>query len=340
LAAVAVLYAYRLIPMVTFKATSTDQGVIISTLVRKPIWAPSKAEVASSHELEESEKKKDESVEPLAVVELKAGSASANEGHQTVGRNDPAEPPAEKPQVPQGQTAEGTRTESARAFERGDSDGGWGEIPSGSLEWPAGQPISQSEDLANQTLFTLWGVEYDPRKNQWACDQANSQGLRCLVGNGGLDELKTFDRPAVLKLYNSDGRAFFATLKSLSGETATLLLGGKKSIVDIHEIALRWRGDYMLLWRPPPSYKGPIREGDSGPVVEWLYARLARLRGESGPRPDKVVFDRAMIEEVKKFQIEAGLKPDGMVGTRTLIRLGTEAESGVPLLVTRKENRG
>ena len=187
--------------------------------------------------------------------------------------------------------------------------------------------------MANQALLELWGVGIQPDRNESACQQAGAKGLRCFDGKGNLDELRIFNVPAVLKLVDPQGQPFYATLKTLRRETATLGLGAETATVAVDELASRWKGEYTLLWRPPPQYAGNIRAGARGPAVKWLESRLRQVQGKAVPLRQDPVLDPQLIERVKIYQRSNGLRPDGVVGTKTLIRLSTDTSSNVPLLM-------
>lgn len=201
------------------------------------------------------------------------------------------------------------------------------------LNWPAEQPIANSRHLATDALFQLWGASYKAGPGPSACQQAEAQGLACLSGRGGLDDLRRYNRPALLKLYTEQGAEFYATLTGIDGQHARFHVGGAERIVPIEEIALRWLGDYTLLWRPPPPYERVIQVGDRGPMVEWLQQSLPKVLGETGESFSGAVFSEQMAHAVKKFQLASGLQPDGMVGPQTLILLDMALKPEPPLLV-------
>ncbi|MCB9958645.1 MAG: L,D-transpeptidase family protein [Rhodospirillaceae bacterium] len=70
---------------------------------------------------------------------------------------------------------------------------------------------------------------------------------------------------------------------------------------------------------------GTMREGDFGPRVELLARRLAELgyigEGDVGP-----VFDAALSAAIERFQDDAGLFVDGLVGPQTLAELNRSLE--------------
>mgnify|MGYP005842090641 CR=1 FL=1 len=202
------------------------------------------------------------------------------------------------------------------------------------LSWPAEQPIANSRLLAMEALFQLWGASFKAAPGQSAaCQQAEAQGLACLSGKGGLDDLRRYNRPALLKLYTEQGAEFYATLTSIDGQHARFSVGGAERIVPIEEIALRWLGDYLLLWRPPPHYQGVVQMGGRGPMVEWLQQSLPKVLGEAEESFKGAVFSEQMAHAVKKFQLINGLQPDGMVGPQTLILLDMALKPEPPLLV-------
>ena len=203
-----------------------------------------------------------------------------------------------------------------------------------SLTWPADEPISDSQSLAFEALFKQWGAAFKVELFSSACQQAQAQSLACLSGKASLDDLYKFNRPAVLKLYDGQGREFYATLTGLRGRQAQFIAGSKHLTVSFDEISLRWLGDYTLLWRMPPNYQGMIKVGDRGPQVDWLYEQLSKVQNKPVGNKTNVIFDEAMSREVKKFQLTSGLQPDGIVGPHTLILLNTAVGADTPELTS------
>lgn len=73
---------------------------------------------------------------------------------------------------------------------------------------------------------------------------------------------------------------------------------------------------------PPWTLIGP---GASGAAVRWLRTRLALAAGQPVPDPLSEVFDAALAEQVRAFQRDHGLQPDGLAGPRTLALLNNLA---------------
>jgi len=213
------------------------------------------------------------------------------------------------------------------------------ELPeSDTLQWPPDQPMHLSRETAFQELFRLWHIPDKTNKNLTPCQEAKkTAGLGCLDVASSLNGLLQLNRPAVLKLFDDQGREFYATLTALEGQTATFVLGNKTKKVNVGEIEKHWMGDYTLFWRMPPNYKGDIRPGIRGAEVQWLEKQLSLISGQPIQQRKNPVLDNALVLQVKKFQISRSLKPDGVVGPQSIIHLNTAAGSDEPLLSGKKE---
>jgi general secretion pathway protein A len=198
------------------------------------------------------------------------------------------------------------------------------------LSWPAGEAISRSKDLAYAALFKAWGADY---RGTDACLQAETLGLRCRAGRGGLDELRKSNRPAVLSMRDKQGNEFFATLTALGPDAATFAMGTHTTTVALSALASQWSGYYSLLWREPPVTQRVIRPGDHGPAVEWLARQLAQVQGRTLEASKDWMFDDSLVRQVKQFQFTHGLTPDGSAGPQTLILLVSLADQAAPKLL-------
>lgn len=93
---------------------------------------------------------------------------------------------------------------------------------------------------------------------------------------------------------------------------------------------------YRLFWREPENYKGSFNPGAKGFAVGWLDKQLSLVDGQK-PRPLKTLkYDNELVDRIKRFQLDEGLKPDGIVGPQTIIHLNNKAGSNEPLLTAKK----
>ncbi len=188
---------------------------------------------------------------------------------------------------------------------------------------------------AYASLLNIWKHDYPDNTSVSVCSYAQKKGLSCLHNRGNLNSLRKLNRPAVLKLYNDDGKIGYAILTRLNIEKATLNTGQNDFEVDIASLETHWYGEYTLLWQKPPFYEEVVQPGSSGPVVQWLDQQLTRIYGQSDIPTIHHTYSDELVSSVKKFQQSKGLIPDGVVGPLTFIHLNSEIGDEIPLLNTK-----
>ncbi|MFA6313729.1 MAG: AAA family ATPase, partial [Sterolibacterium sp.] len=204
-------------------------------------------------------------------------------------------------------------------------------VPLGTLAWPAHEPRERSKEMAYASLFRAWGASYDGND---ACHQAKGLGLSCRSGRGGLDTLRQLNRPVIMQMSDERGGEFYATMTSLDDKTATYIVASETRVAAHNDLAAHWSGRYTALLRLPPDSHEQIRPGKNGPAVLWLSRQLALAQGrEPLAEGQEPVFDEALVRQVKQFQLEHGLVPDGAAGPQTLMRLSNAADQSGPKLL-------
>ncbi|HTU67151.1 MAG TPA: AAA family ATPase [Steroidobacteraceae bacterium] len=174
-------------------------------------------------------------------------------------------------------------------------------------------------DDAFNKLFALWGIRYvagrvDP------CSQAMQSGLECLTQRGSLAQLRLFNRPAVLNVIDSAGKAHQLVLAGLDDEHAQVDLGGAQREVGIGDLSRSWFGDYVLLWKPAAGDSQPLALGARSARVKWLRDSLRRVSGLPADAGDDR-FDPALVTLVEDFQRKNRLAVDGIAGVQTQVAL-------------------
>ena len=185
-----------------------------------------------------------------------------------------------------------------------------------------------SEDAALRELAQLWGMSV---ADAATCDALEHAGLRCYRGGDGFASLRQLGRPAVLKLYDSDGKSFYAVLDGLADASAWLHAGTVSQKVSLVVLARYFHGEFMTLWRVPSGIEGSIAIGDHGPGVDWIAAQLAKLNGTEAAA-DGQPFGHKLQSQVREFQRAQGLFVDGVVGPVTLMQLNRVAGIDEPRL--------
>jgi general secretion pathway protein A len=192
------------------------------------------------------------------------------------------------------------------------------------------QPEALLQSEAWGWLYRLWGIRV--REGQDGCVQALWHGLDCLRGEGGLEQLRRLNRPAIVRVYDSKGEPRWLVLEGLRGRQATLAAGGAKTTVDVDKLAGYDIGEFVLLWRPPANTRGTLAAGDRGAGVAWLVRRLGPARGALSGAASEQLFDERVTAAVRSFQRAAGIVADGVAGPETLILLDGDPAPGTPTL--------
>lgn len=180
---------------------------------------------------------------------------------------------------------------------------------------------------AENRLLAQWGITA-PATDQGLCERAAMHGLRCLEDKGTWNNLRSYNRPALIRLRDEAGRTFHAVTRAVEGDSVTLDLAGRELSFPVVEVDRFWYGEFLLLWRPPMDGIQIIRPGTVSGAVQWLRQALDRAQGvpSEAQVPEPARFDAALAERVKEFQRSRGLAVDGVAGTETLIRLSAAVE--------------
>jgi general secretion pathway protein A len=178
--------------------------------------------------------------------------------------------------------------------------------------------LATGTDAAFAALFGRWQLEYLPEEGP-ACEQAEVQGLRCLLQRGTWGELAALNRPTLLVLTDRAGLEHQVVLSKLKENTAELLAGDTRVSVPLGDLLTMWYGEYLLLWRPEAGDGRLLSLHSSGPDVLWLRRALGELRGAGVLPSGSSVYDRALEEAVRDFQRGARITVDGIAGAMTLI---------------------
>lgn len=206
------------------------------------------------------------------------------------------------------------------------------------LELPEDESASSSMTMAYEALLASWGIAYAPQDINSACTFAEEHNLRCLNQQGSFHSLLALNRPAVLNLYDNQGERFYAAFLSFQDQTAELVIGSERKRVSIEDFKDHWNGEYSLLWEKPEEYVTAIKPDNHLAHVDWLDKKLAFIQERPASSNAPVLYDDVLVSQVKQFQFERNLVPDGIVGPQTIIHLNSAYNNRVPKLVDRGED--
>jgi general secretion pathway protein A len=168
-------------------------------------------------------------------------------------------------------------------------------------------PRSASYDAALGEVRALWGGD----------------ALERTVLRTHMDQVRRLDLPAVLEMFHP-GRSdtCYLALLRIEGDHAIVSTGsGAPLRVPLVEVDRLWTRQAVFLWKDFDALSGG---GDPGRTAAWArdnLSRLGYLRGD----PD-------LAGAVARFQRDAELAADGVIGARTLMSLYSRAQYPRPRL--------
>ena len=126
-----------------------------------------------------------------------------------------------------------------------------------------------------------------------------------------MDQVRRLDLPVVLEVFHPARReACHLALLGLEGDAAMVASGGATLSVPVSALDRLWTRQAVFLWRDFDSLGGGT---DTARAAAWAQGVLSR-HGYQEAGPD-------LFGAVARFQKDADLLPDGVVGSRTLMAL-------------------
>lgn len=192
----------------------------------------------------------------------------------------------------------------------------------------------ESLDISNATfenalfnLYAVWGYQGDPETVN--CAQGKSVLLSCYSDNTSLKKLKQLNYPAVVKLERDNLESLHAVLYAINGSYQLLIDG---QVIEVSETWFNayWSGELTALWQAPFELQANLKFGQQSEQIAWLARQLNELQGM--PVESKNRFDLPLLQQVTGFQLENGLKDDGIVGAQTLMPLMQRVNPQLPRL--------
>jgi general secretion pathway protein A len=199
--------------------------------------------------------------------------------------------------------------------------------------WPVGFADKQSIMEAFADLSDLWSLPY-PGRDLEICTYALENNLTCLSRKDSLETLRRMNRPAILTLYDDDGAPFHVVVAGLGQDAALFVAGENKYELSLAVLESRWFGEYLLLWKRPGFGSELLQPGSKGDSVDWLAKALEEL-GLYTTTGQEDRLEGALLGAFKRFQLNSGLTPDGVLGPMTLIHLNAARNLGGPSLAMR-----
>jgi general secretion pathway protein A len=186
----------------------------------------------------------------------------------------------------------------------------------------------RDEKDAWRELATWWNLDVS---NGEPCELAQRHQVRCYKAATPLELVRRLGRPGIVGLRDDANRAVHVLLVGLTDQAAILQVGGVARSATLGSFQKLWDGEFATYWRVPPGYAGSVSEGDTGPAVDYLAARLATLDGEPPPS-GKQALSPALRRKVARFQTTHGLRGTGTAGPTTFMQLNRASGVDEPWL--------
>lgn len=200
--------------------------------------------------------------------------------------------------------------------------------------WTTGQLIEQTYGLFNNAINTLQQtLAVFPGPLESPCQQLPSFSVECLEETlRSWDDLIDLNRPAILTLEVA-GSNRYAVVINVDGQKQLQLLksDGNTAQWPLFELGQYWTGKATLLWQPPNSYEEILKPGDRAPFVRWVAKSFAEIDGQTEPLA-RVHYNQALEQRVTLFQANNDLKPDGIVGVKTILKINDALNNDFGLL--------
>jgi general secretion pathway protein A len=140
-----------------------------------------------------------------------------------------------------------------------------------------------------------------------------------------LEQLRRLDLPVVLEMFHPARRdTCYLALVRLEGRTATVVAAGGETQAPVEQVDELWTREAIFPW--PESRELPAEQGAR---AEWARNSLARLG----------YADADAGRAVERFQTDAGLVADGLLGPRTRLCLFALSTATRPRLGVEETSR-
>ncbi|MEK7990021.1 MAG: AAA family ATPase [Thiotrichaceae bacterium] len=192
--------------------------------------------------------------------------------------------------------------------------------------------IPSNTQAAFDTLFQLWGMDYNSLAGNTACERALTKGLTCVYQTGKWKDIKNYNRPTVIELVTELGEQHHAVVTQIQDDLVTLNFDGKIFDFSKQQINDYWLGQFLLLWQPPSVPTPILRAGITHDDVRWVRKRLNILENKQVADADlSAKFDKDLRRRIVGFQRKQRLLVDGIIGEQTMLLLDAHSGSGPQL---------
>ena len=166
-------------------------------------------------------------------------------------------------------------------------------------------------------LLNIYGFEAKGVSIDESCEYISKKEYQCFSGKSDLFHLEQYNLPVVIKLIGNDLTPFYVVLVELSKDKASILMNGRKWVVERDFIEASYEGDFKLIW-PILARNNVINRASSQREINKLVSCLNNYFDEDIGVSS---WNNTLVERLKEFQSDKGLVSDGIAGFETLWNL-------------------
>jgi general secretion pathway protein A len=194
------------------------------------------------------------------------------------------------------------------------------------------QPVKNVN--AFEQLLEIWGITVPATDRESLCLIASQNGLFCQQDSGLMPtELLEINRPGLVRLNPTEESQHLYVLTGFEDGALSLSNSREEQNLALDVFEQQWDGEYLYLWPALNGYQGLVAPGTRNPdLVSWVQQQLAEVMDGYEYIYNGGMYSSLIAERVAAFQASQGLKADGLLGPRTLLRLMEQTQS-MPALV-------
>jgi general secretion pathway protein A len=166
-------------------------------------------------------------------------------------------------------------------------------------------------------LLNIYGFEAKGASIDESCEYISKKEYQCFSGKSDLSYLEQYNLPVMVKLIGNDLTPFYVVLVELSKDKASILMNGRKWVVERAFIEASYEGDFKLIW-PILARNNVINRASSQREINKLVSCLNNYFDEDIGVSS---WNNTLVERLKEFQSDKGLASDGIAGFETLWNL-------------------
>lgn len=166
-------------------------------------------------------------------------------------------------------------------------------------------------------LLNIYGFEAKGASIDESCEYISKKEYQCFSGKSDLSYLEQYNLPVMIKLIGNDLTPFYVVLVELSKDKASILMNGRKWVVERAFIEASYEGDFKLIW-PILARNNVINRASSQREINKLVSCLNNYFDEDIGVSS---WNNTLLERLKEFQSDKGLATDGIAGFETLWNL-------------------